>query len=141
MLGLEFGWEIGVAFAVVLVLMALPHVSRKIHGHVDYIQTHELHRMLKAGESVAVLDLRPQKEYSNYHIAEAIHLPLDKIENYFAGMSQQDTGSAPTVLVCQSDLDSTRMAGRLRRRGMANIRVMQGGMYRWKRDSFPIKRT
>jgi len=141
MFGLEFGWEVGVAFLAVIVLMALPHVSRKMHGKIDYIQTHELSHMLKSGESVSVFDLRSQKEFSNYHIAEAVHLPPDKLESHLAQATQKQTSSVPMVLVCASDLDSTRMMSRLRKNGIANVKVMQGGMYRWKRDSLPIKRA
>ncbi len=140
MFSLEFGWEVGVAFLAVIVLMVLPHASRKIYGPVDYIKTDELNRMLKAGEPLRVLDLRSRKEFLNYRIAEAIYLPPAKIDHYLIQTREDADSSAPVILVCASDLDSIRMVSRFRKHGVKNVKVMQGGMFRWKRDGLPVKR-
>ncbi len=141
MFGLEFGWEVGVAFLAVLVLMALPHVVRKMHGPVDYIQPHELSQMLKSGESLRLLDIRTQKEYASDHIAEAIHLSTDKIADYLVQTKRDEAEPTPTILVCQSDLISIRMASRLRKNGIAKVKVMQGGMLRRQRSRLPLQRS
>ena len=126
--------------ALVLLLMALPILSRKIRGPVRYEMPADLARRLEAGEEVTLIDLRPEGDFSQGHLAGAINLApaaLDQsITDNWAEM--EPLKDRPVVVICQSDLKSIAAAKRLERRGFSMVLVLKGGMFRWKREHRPL---
>ena len=121
--------------------MALPILSRKLHGQVNYINPFDLKKRLDAQEDIVILDLRSASDFKRAHIAGAINIRprqlADGIEERFG--DNGDAGETkPIVLVCQSDLVSIRTTRLFDRHGRSDVLVMKGGMFRWKRESLPV---
>lgn len=121
--------------ALVLFLMALPILSRKIHGPVSYILANELLQRLKGGEDLALIDLRPKKQFDKRHIDGSVNLSAQEAEQRLGGeAASQDIKDQTMVIVCASDLQSVKLAGKLGKKGFTGIMVLKGGLYKWKRD-------
>jgi rhodanese-related sulfurtransferase len=134
---LELSPEVILALLLVGALMALPIVSRKLYGPVDYVLPRELMARLDAGERVRVLDIRPPGDFANGHILVALNVPRKELARHLA---EPEAGNGPPpVLVCQSDLRSIAAARMLERGGHGKVVVMKGGMHRWKRDRLPVE--
>ena len=130
--------EVILALLLVGVLLALPVVSRKILGPVDYVLPRELMIRLDAGERVRVFDIRPPRDFANGHLPGALNVPRQELAQRLAETGGTGSGPPP-VLVCQSDLRSSAAAKKLERSGHGKVVVMKGGMHRWKRDRLPIE--
>lgn len=130
--------EVILALLLVGVLMALPVVSRKFYGPVDYVLPRELMVRLDAGERVRVLDIRRERDFARGHIPGALNVPRQELARRVARVAGGES-EQPPVLVCQSDLRSIAAAKRLERSGHGKVVVMKGGMHRWKRDRLPVE--
>ncbi len=126
--------------ALVLFLMALPILSRKLYGKVNYVTPFDFMKRLDAGDTVVILDLRPEKDFDRGHIDGSTNLPfrdlVDRVGARNAGfLAYKDHAIA---LICESDLKSIRAAKELRRRGFLDVSVVKGGIHRWKRENLPL---
>lgn len=130
--------EVILALLLVGVLMALPVVSRKFYGPVDYVLPRELMVRLDAGERVRVLDIRSPRDFARGHLPGALNVPRQELARRVARVAGGES-EQPPVLVCQSDLRSIAAAKRLERSGQGKVVVMKGGMHRWKRDRLPVE--
>lgn len=132
-----------IPLAVVLGLMALPILSRRLHGSVEFIDPVALHTEMESPSSPYVFDIRPEKEYDAGHIPGAAKLPATGLVTLITQKDKlvTDTKTEPVVLVCQSDLESIKMWKKLRSEGWENIRVLKGGMFKWKRSHMPIEKS
>lgn len=135
---MEIAPEVILALLLVGVLMALPVVSRKFYGPVDYVLPRELMVRLDAGERVRVLDIRSPRDFAKGHLPGALNVPRQELARRVARVAGGES-EQPPVLVCQSDLRSIAAAKRLERSGQGKVVVMKGGMHRWKRDRLPVE--
>ncbi len=126
--------------ALVLILMALPVLSRKFYGAVTYVLPVELARRLDNREDIAILDLRPQKQFATKHIKGSVNASAQDVEDKLGGATEAlgQLGEQALVLVCASDLASTRLASKLGKKGFTGVMVLRGGINKWKRDHLPV---
>ena len=138
------GLPIFIVLLAVFVLMALPILSRRIHGRVSYINPFDLKQRLKGGEAFIILDIRSAAEFNRAHIAGAVNVKRQRLANGFdpadIGIDLGPGEIRPIVIVCQSDLDSIRAAKVLERGGNTEVLVMKGGLFRWKREHLPLEK-
>ena len=132
-----------VPFALVLLLMALPHLSRHFYGRQHLVTTQELVNRLQKAEKPAIIDLRRPKQFAYSHIPGAIN--LDRQALLSASKNRDSTAAknlfdptAALILVCESDLESRRTARELKWSGIENAEVLSGGMFKWRRDGLPV---
>jgi phage shock protein E len=89
------------------------------------------HQMMLDSSQVVVMDFRPSDIYNaeQGHIAGAISVPLDTIENQLPELLPY---SSSTILVYAStDEESERGAKVLVAAGFRNIIIIRGGLERW----------
>lgn len=79
-------------------------------------------------DQVRLLDVRTASEFETSHIPGAYHVPLDTLGEHCADICNVD---AEVVLVCQSGGRARQAAEKLAAAGMANMRVLDGGMNAW----------
>lgn len=125
-----------IPLAIVLVLMAMPVVSRKIWGPVRYTPVHEVYRSMMSDDPVAVIDIRDTKAYRQGTIPGAVNVPPADLDAF---LQERGLSETPVALVCQSDLNATRHAARLLKQGRTNVTAMKGGMFAWMRAKYPVK--
>ncbi len=126
--------------ALVLFLMAMPILSRRIKGKVDYITDGELNNMLAQAKAVVIIDIRSGKDFAQGHIEGAINILTSELEDKIkkGGPDFEDLKQQQIVIVCRSDLDSIGAAKLLENSGFKNVRVLKGGVLRWKRGHLPM---
>ena len=88
----------------------------------------ELRAHLADGADVRLVDVRTAAEFETGHIPASYHVPLDALNEHRDEFRDLDVG---VVLVCQSGNRAAQAAESLRRAGMANVRILEGGIARW----------
>jgi rhodanese-related sulfurtransferase len=88
----------------------------------------ELSTLLVNDRGVRLLDVRTAAEFDNAHISGAYNVPLDQLPEH-AGDVRHATGRV--VLICQSGRRAEQAEQLLKRSGMANVHVLEGGMKEW----------
>jgi rhodanese-related sulfurtransferase len=80
------------------------------------------------------VDLRDQDEFGSGHIAGAINIPADELDDRLDELPQDE----PVIVVCDDGKRSAEAAERLRERGYEAASV-EGGMHAWSGDSLPLQ--
>ena len=80
------------------------------------------------GKRPFVVDVREPREFKQGHIPDAHSLPLA----FILADEWQLPSSRPIVLVCRSGRRSRRAAVTLMKRGVASVKVLEGGMIAWE---------
>lgn len=137
---MDLNLELLLALALVGFLMALPILSRKWQGRVEYVMPFELLKRVEAGEDVVILDIRSERDFARGHIEGAINLARRDLESRISAIEAAAgrREEQPLVVVCQTDFFSIGAAKLLERRGYTNVSVMKGGIFRWKRQRLPL---
>ena len=87
---------------------------------------------------VRLLDVRTPGEYETAHIAGAYNVPLDTLSEHAREIRSV---SSPVILVCQSGQRAKVAEDALRRAGMANLHVLDGGLNGWIAAGQPVIRV
>ena len=133
----EFDWKVYAALAFVLFLMALPILHRRLYGKVPEINANEL---LQFDNRIRLIDLRLEKNFKISHIEQSINIPCTQFNQCkkqvleLVNSSDQDQ---TTVLICDTDLVSTKLAKKLIDAGCQDIFILKGGLNFWKRKQLP----
>lgn len=86
-------------------------------GFLDYIfggRTRQIEIFINNG--AAILDVRTQREWSSGHIKDAIHIPLDQLNNRLIEIKQLNK---PIITVCESGVRSSKAAKFLNLNGIS----------------------
>jgi rhodanese-related sulfurtransferase len=84
-----------------------------------------------------LLDVRTPGEYETAHIAGAYNVPLDTLSEH--GREVRSVRD-PVILVCQSGQRARLAEDALRRAGMANLHVLDGGVNAWVATAHSVVR-
>ena len=90
----------------------------------------------KAANGVLV-DVREAEEFAYEHIEGSVNCPLSSIDTGCVTLPK----NSPLYVFCQSGVRSALAAERLRLRGHADLRVVEGGLSAWKGKGFGIIRS
>ena len=134
----NFDWKVYSALALVLFLMALPVLHRKLYGAVPEIDASKL---LQTENNFRLIDLRSAKDYQASHIENAVNIPCTGIGQHQQKLHEliiDNDSKKQTVLVCETDLLSTRLGKKLIDMGCENIYILKGGFNYWKRKRLPL---
>jgi len=96
----------------------------------------ELSRRLRAGEQIAVIDVRDPDEYRDGHIEGATNISRGFLE-FRIGAAVTDP-KAPMIVYCQSGLRSVLAAKSLRELGYATVVNLKGGFQKWAQSGLPV---
>lgn len=98
----------------------------------------ELAELLERVPRLRLLDVRTPGEYESIHIRGAYNVPLDLLPEH--GREIRSAVTDPVVLVCQSGQRARRAEDALRRAGMPNLHVLDGGVNAWAAAGLPVMR-
>lgn len=93
--------------------------------------------LLEQQADIKVLDVRTPAEFESAHIAGAYNVPLDTLAEH--GVELHRNVQQPVVLVCRSGQRARQADVALRRSGMANLHVLDGGVLGWQGAGFPLR--
>lgn len=102
-----------------------------------------LHRRMRAGEPITLLDVRSPAEFRAGHVRGATSIPLDELDitDFTARTDTLEVGNDdPLYLTCQSGVRAQQAAERLRQAGCRNLMLLQGGTEAWEKEGLPMGR-
>lgn len=98
----------------------------------------ELRERLNSSQPPRLIDVRTPAEFETAHIPGAYNVPLDLLREHrdeIAKHLDQDV-----VLVCRSGQRAAQADETLRRAGLSNVHVLDGGITAWESRDFEVKR-
>ena len=98
----------------------------------------DLRTLMNSAAPPRVLDVRTPGEFDAIHMPGAYNVPLDLLREHrdeILSHLDQDV-----VLVCRSGQRATQADDTLRRAGMTNVHVLDGGITAWEAKGFAVNR-
>ena len=121
------------ALGLLAVIAFVPRLMKRMRqGKITWIETEELQRQMTGGAALAIVDVRGPDEFVGElgHIPGAVNIPVGDIANRLIEIKA--LGDKPVIMVCKTDRRSARAAEILKDENFADVRVLRGGMERWK---------
>jgi len=87
-------------------------------------------------KQICLVDIRPAEVYQRAHIADAINVPREQVEQRLEELLELP---APPVLYCRTGADSKTLAGELAASGTP-VAFLDGGVLGWEADGFALER-
>ena len=103
------------------------------------IQPADLRALMDSGTPPRVLDVRTPGEFDTVHVPGTYNVPLDLLREHrdeILSHLDQDV-----VLVCRSGQRATHAEDTLRRAGLTNVHVLDGGITAWEANGFAVNRV
>ncbi|MFJ6137189.1 rhodanese-like domain-containing protein [Kitasatospora sp. NPDC092286] len=97
-----------------------------------------LRELTKDGGGPRLLDVRTPGEFRTVHIPGACNVPLDTLREHRAELLHHL--DEDVVLICRSGARATQAGRALAEAGLANLRVLDGGMTAWEATGGPVNR-
>ena len=110
---------------------------RKQHPEVVQLSTDSLFTWLldKDRTQPLLVDIREKEEYAISHIHDAIQMDPDTKE--FSALANLDK-TQPIVVYCSVGYRSSKMAERLMASGFTNVANLEGSIFTWANDGYPL---
>ncbi len=89
----------------------------------------EAQARLSQDKHVRVLDVRTPEEYAAGHLAGAILLPVDQVDEQAEAVLKDH--AQPTLVYCHSGSRSARAVAKLKAKGYAHLMDLKGGIVAW----------
>ncbi len=124
---LDLGYAPPYSLAMDTILIAANVLRNKIDGMYQGISSLELHRRMKAGEPLLLIDVRLPAEYGVSRLPGSRHVPLGSLR----GRLQEIPRDRPLVLIGKVGLRAYEAALVLRKAGFHEVLVLDGGLDAW----------
>ncbi len=102
------------------------------------VDSRELRERLNSGQPPRLIDVRTPGEFETAHIPGSYNVPLDLLREHrdeIVKHLDQDI-----VLICRSGQRAAQADDTLRRAGLNNVHVLDGGMTAWEGTGFAVNR-
>lgn len=142
----EVGFRLGVGLLVALVLGVIFYVAWKYYQRqrfiralrINRISPEELKRRMDAGDDITIVDLRHSMDFETdpYTIPGALYLPSEEFDQRFKEIPHEQ--ELVLYCTCPNEATSARVALRFKRRGIARVRPLAGGLAAWREKGFPV---
>jgi len=100
---------------------------------------YDIASLLRDHPEARLLDVRTPGEFEAEHIAGAYNVPLDTLGEH--GAEIRAAVAEPVVLICRSGQRARKAEQALKRAGMSNLHVLDGGMTAWTAAGLPVRRA
>jgi rhodanese-related sulfurtransferase len=87
-------------------------------------------------EDAVVVDVRGEGEFQQGHIVNAVHIPLDKLEEQIGKLEKYR--DRPIIPVCRAGQQSATACKTLRLRGFEKVFSLRGGILAWQEATLPL---
>ena len=102
------------------------------------IDSADLRTLMDSAAPPRVLDVRTPGEFKTVHMPGAYNVPLDLLREHrdeiLAHLAQD------VVLVCRSGQRAAQAEETLRRAGLSNVHILEGGITAWEAKGFAVNR-
>jgi rhodanese-related sulfurtransferase len=89
-------------------------------------------------QNAVLVDVREDKEFQDGHIANAVHIPLSKINDQAQRLDKYK--KRPIIAYCRTGSRSGSACGRLQKHGFDAVYNLRGGLMAWQKDNLPVTR-
>jgi rhodanese-related sulfurtransferase len=101
------------------------------------ISTHELTTLVNSEQAV-IVDLRPNTEFKQGHLVDAINIPYEKIDSDIASLEKYKTKTI--ILIDKMGQHAGSIGNKLKKQGF-DIRRLSGGISEWQAQNLPLIKT
>ena len=124
-------------FAALLTMLIVGELKRK-SGGPGQVGPVEATSMINHQNAV-VLDVRKDDEYSQGAIVNAIHIPLEEIDNHLKKIEKYKDKSI--IVYCRTGSRSVSACSKLKKHGFDAVFNLGGGVLAWQKDNLPLVKT
>ena len=128
-------WDLVVALIIILMMMFGGDVMRRIRGFHEVVATDAVTLMNR--QNAIYVDVREDKEYSDGHLLDSIHIPLGQLTDRIAELSEYK--QQPIIVGCRSGNRSAMGCARLRKQGFEQVYNLKGGILAWQSANLPLE--
>lgn len=107
-----------------------------------YVHPGELRELMHNRQIyLRLLDVRPEKDFNLFHLRDSERVELEKLKKTeFADEISRGGSNTVSVLISNSERDSTHGWKLLKANGVLNVYILEGGINRWL-EVFPLPET
>jgi rhodanese-related sulfurtransferase len=89
-------------------------------------------------QQAVVVDVRPNADFHQGHIINAINIPSNGFANQINTLSKHK--NKPIIVSCRSGAQSSGACDQLRKAGFEQVYNLKGGMLAWQSANLPVTR-
>ncbi len=93
--------------------------------------------VLTSEKQAVIVDVREDDEWNEGHIAGAIHIPLNQLNDHLSELQQYKDSTIITQ--CRSGKRSLKALELLKSAGFSKVSSMDGGIVAWSKDGLAIQ--
>ena len=125
-----------IAFALLGVVAFLPRLVKRLRGggNIEKLSSTELRQRLDRHDDIAVLDVRPAKDYTGElgNIPGSFNIPLDELPDRLAELETRR--ELPIAVICRTNRMSGKAVELLQASGFTQPLLVDDGMVGWQRQ-------
>ena len=125
------------ALGVILGLLVWSFLSDQISG-INSLLPQEA-TLLINHEDAIVLDVRENNEYTQGHILNSMHIPLNALSEKMGRLEKYR--KRPIIASCMSGNRSGRACGILKKQGFEKVHNLKGGIIAWQNANLPLTKS
>lgn len=122
------------AFSVVTGLLVWSFLGEQLSG-VNALLPQEATLLINHKDAI-VLDVREDNEYTQGHILNAVHIPINILSDKISRLEKYR--SRPIIASCRSGSRSSQACRLLKKNGFEKIHNLKGGIVAWQNASLPL---
>lgn len=107
---------------------------------IKTITAGELHRRIKDGEKIELLDVRTPAEFREVHVSYATNRPLDSLKPVDYLADRNGHSSEPIYIICRSGARGERACHEFHHAGFEDVVNVTGGTDSWVDANLPVDR-
>ena len=86
-------------------------------------------------QGAKLLDVRSAFDYADKHIEDSVNIPIEMLPSKIKDLSEE---GGSYIVFCKSGNRSPMAADMLIQSGIHSVKVMEGGLTRWKKEHLPV---
>jgi rhodanese-related sulfurtransferase len=129
-------WDLFAALAIILAMLAGNTLGSRLRGYrqlepVDAVRVFN-------HEDAVMLDVREDKEYTDGHILDSLHIPLGKLNDRMDELANMREKAI--IVSCRSGHRSASACAKLRKEGFETVYNLKGGVLAWQNAGLPLQK-
>lgn len=102
----------------------------------NYVSVTDMEHLLREDGAVTLIDARTPEEFAGGHVQGAINVPIADLADF----AQKNSKGSENIVItmCGSTGRGEKASAILSSHGLANIKVMKGGLKAWQEAGLPL---
>lgn len=129
-------WDLFLALLIILLMLSGTSLLSVIRG-IKQVGPAEATQLINH-EGGIVIDVREDKEFTEGHIINSVHMPMGTVQQRIAEIEKYK--QKPVIVSCRSGARSNAVCGWLRKHNFENVSNLKGGVMAWQNASLPLSK-